>query len=108
MLRRTVLTSGAALSLPFLSTRGFAASDRPGDREVLLGQSTLLSGPFASVMQSVNAGAKLALDAVNAGGGVHGRRARIVSMDGELKPERTAVNFRTLHNDVAADRKLTV
>ena len=49
MLRSTVLTSGAALSLPFLSTMGFAASDRPGDREVLLGQSTLLSGPFASV-----------------------------------------------------------
>lgn len=108
LLRRTALTSGAALPLPFLSTRCFAASDRPGGREILLGQIPLLSGPFASGMQSVNAVAKLVLDAVNAGGVVHGRRARVVIMDDELKQEQTAVNFRTLHNDVTADRKLTV
>jgi branched-chain amino acid transport system substrate-binding protein len=99
MQRRTILTSAASLSLPFFSTQGVAASTRPGDREVLLGQSTLLSGPFASVMQSVNAGANLAFDAINADGGVHGRVVRMVSLDDELKPERTALNFRTLHDE---------
>jgi branched-chain amino acid transport system substrate-binding protein len=99
MQRRTLLTSAAVLSLPFVASRSFAASTRPGDREVLLGQSTLLSGPFATVMQSVNAGANLAFDAVNAAGGVHGRAVRIVSLDDELKPERTLINFRTLQEE---------
>jgi len=99
MQRRTVLTTAAALSLPFFAPRGLAASIRPSDREVLFGQSTLLSGPFATVMQSVNAGANLAFAAVNAVGGVHGRAVRILSLDDELKPERTATNFRTLQDE---------
>lgn len=99
MQRRTLLAAAAALSAPFVARSAFAANGLPGDREVVFGQSAVLSGPLAIVVQGVNAGAKLALDAANAAGGVHGRTIRIASLDDELKPDRTLANFKTLQDE---------
>lgn len=99
MQRRTLLAAAAAVPLPFATNLSRASSATPGDRELLLGQSAVLSGPLAVVVQSVNAGAALVLDGVNAAGGVHGRRIKVISLDDELKPDRTLVNFKKLQDE---------
>ncbi|REN18705.1 ABC transporter substrate-binding protein, partial [Mycobacterium tuberculosis] len=44
----------------------------------------------------VMAGAGLAFDAVNAQGGLSGRKIRLVSLDDELKPEKAVANYEKL------------
>ncbi len=74
----------------------FAAESGVGDGEILLGQSAVLSGPLGPAMQGFNAGAKLAFDDANDKGGIAGRKVRLISLDDELKPERTVANYKTL------------
>ncbi len=74
----------------------FAAESGVGDGEILLGQSAVLSGPLGPAMQGFNAGAKLAFENANDKGGIAGRKVRLISLDDELKPERTVANYKTL------------
>lgn len=95
--RRTLLAATAgACALPLFSPRSWGAPGVPGDREVVIGQSAVLSGPLAPVVLGFNAGAKLAIDGVNTTGGVHGRTVRVTILDDELKPDRTLANYRKL------------
>lgn len=94
--RRTLLAATSACALPMLSTRSWGAPGMLGDREVVIGQSAVLSGPLAPVVLGFNDGAKLVIDSVNAGGGVHRRTVRLIAMDDELKPDRTLANYRKL------------
>lgn len=97
MRRRTLLQSAtAALALPALAGRSFAADAGVGDSELLLGQSAVLSGPLGVSLQGFNAGAKLVFDEVNAQGGIHGRRLNLKSLDDELKPDRAVANYKAL------------
>lgn len=90
--RRAAL--GAALG--FFAGRAFADDAGVTQREVLFGQSAVLSGPLGVSVQGYNAGAKLAFDMVNAAGGVAGRQIRTVTLDDGLVPDRATVNYKTL------------
>ncbi|MFO1217579.1 MAG: ABC transporter substrate-binding protein [Burkholderiaceae bacterium] len=64
--------------------------------EVLLGQSAVISGPLGVPIKALNAGAQMAFDAVNAQGGVHGRRIRVITIDDELAPPKAVANYQKL------------
>lgn len=94
--RRSVLAGAAAAAAPAFLTRAFAATSGVSDREIVLGQSAVLSGPLGASVNSFNAGARLAFDEINRRGGLAGRRIRIESLDDELKPDKAVANYKTL------------
>ncbi len=96
MRRRQWIAAAASVSMPSLISRAFAANSGVDAREIVIGQSAVLSGPLSVAMNGFNVGAQLAFDAVNAQGGVHRRRIRYISLDDELKPDRTVVNYKAL------------
>lgn len=69
-----------------------AASPGVTDDEIVLGQSLDLSGPLAEMAPDMVNATKVYFDAVNAQGGVHGRRIRVVTLDDGYKPDNTVKN----------------
>ena len=74
------------------------------DAEILIGQSCQLSGPLAPLTREIREGAAWYFDQVNAKGGVHGRKVRVIALDDAYDPKRTAENARRLieQDDVLA------
>jgi branched-chain amino acid transport system substrate-binding protein len=64
--------------------------------EIRLGASQVLSGPLGPQTQQYGEGARLLFDAVNASGGIHGRRIGFVSLDDGFDPARALQNTRQL------------
>jgi ABC-type branched-subunit amino acid transport system substrate-binding protein len=57
--------------------------------DIVIGQVAALSGPLAPTGSHMRAGAQLLFDAVNAEGGIHGTRIRLVSADDGYKTDET-------------------
>lgn len=91
----------AALAALAAAWPAWSGASEPGvsEREILIGQSAVLSGPLGLSLQMFNAGAALALADANAHGGIGGRQVRLVSLDDELKPELAQRNYRALLQD---------
>lgn len=70
-----------------------------GAQEILLGQTTALSGPLAELGQENSAGAKAYFDHVNRQGGVHGRKIRLLTLDDAYVTERGVANVKKLIED---------
>jgi branched-chain amino acid transport system substrate-binding protein len=68
------------------------ASTGVTDTEVVLGQSAALSGPAATLGVEMRDGALAYFDAVNARGGINGRKIRLVTLDDAYEPSRTIKN----------------
>jgi ABC-type branched-subunit amino acid transport system substrate-binding protein len=87
-----------ALGLP---QRARAQGLAPGvsATEVLLGQSASFSGSFAGQAASYRDGALACFAAVNAAGGIHGRRIRLLSVDDAYDAQRATGNTRRLIED---------
>lgn len=83
----------AALALLLLGGSG-ATLAQPAD--ILIGASWPLSGPIAAAGQETLAVAKAAFDAVNAAGGIQGRKISLVALDDEFSPPKAAENARKL------------
>lgn len=66
--------------------------------ELVIGQTSSFSGAIGGEVREQTEGAKLYLDFVNANGGVHGRKIRLVSMDDAFDARRAAANARELVN----------
>lgn len=64
--------------------------------QILVGQTAGFTGPVADGVKEVTQGAKLWLDAVNAGGGVAGQAIELVSLDDKFDPKLSAQNARAL------------
>ena len=62
---------------------------------ILIGQSTMLSGPLAVVMKGLLEGQKLALDEFNARGGVGGRQVKLLILDDVYDPKKCIENVNT-------------
>ena len=84
----------------FLAATGLATLGVPAraqsSNEIVLGNSGVLGGPLGAPVKTMLAGAGLAFGAVNAQGGVAGRRVRLVSLDDELKPDKAVANYQQL------------
>lgn len=73
-----------------------AAETGVSDQEIVLGQSLGISGPLAQMAPDIANGAKAYFDAVNAKGGVYGRKIRAVVLDDGYDPATTQKTVRQL------------
>lgn len=86
-----------AAFIPLLSAFGANATDpgvAPGS--ILIGQTGVFSGPVAEPALQYRAGAQLYFDAVNAKGGINGRKIKLLSYDDKFDPKLAAENVRKL------------
>ncbi len=98
MRRRLALSSFGsfvgAVALGGWSHVARAQSAGVADDRVVLGQSAPFSGPANQVGLQFHLGAQLHFDAVNAKGGINGRRVEVQRLDDGDDPERCAANTR--------------
>lgn len=82
----------AAFSLMLAGARAQTATER----EIVLGMSTVLSGPAADLGNDMRVGVMAGFERANRSGGVKGKRLRLVALDDGYEPARTAPNMRRL------------
>jgi branched-chain amino acid transport system substrate-binding protein len=97
-MKRRAFIGASALSCAAWSPL-LRAQPQVSDREIVLGQTAILSGPLGGTIKEFNLGAQLAFGHANAQGGVADRRVRVVSLDDELKPDLAVANYKRLLND---------
>lgn len=80
------------LVLSCLLAAGFASAAEPGlsADEVRIGMVNAQSGPAAALGIGMLKGAQAYFKRINAEGGVHGRRIKLISLDDGYEPSRTA------------------
>ena len=66
-----------------------AAASLPAKADLQVAQIAPMSGPIAAEGTAYNLGIRIALDAANARGGVHGKKIALKTLDDEYKPDRT-------------------
>ena len=94
MFRLLILALAGALGA------GAMASDRGvTPTEIRLGASVVLSGPLGPQTQEFGQGSRLYFDAVNAAGGVHGRKIVYTTLDDGFDVKRAVENTRQLINE---------
>lgn len=74
-----------------LATLGFMAHG-----QILIGQTTGVTGAVAATVKETGIGAKLYLDAVNARGGIGGEAIELLTLDDQFDPKLAAVHARAL------------
>src|SRR5882757_2151335 len=76
------------------------ATATPGvtDTQILLGSSAALSGNAADLGLNLLSGSKVAVEQINAAGGINGRQLKIVSYDDAYDPPQAIVNTQKLIN----------
>jgi len=90
-------TRGAAVAIALLL--GLACSKpRPPDAEIAIGEYSSMTGTTATFGQSTDQGIRLAVDEVNATGGVLGRRLAVFLEDDQSRPEEAATAATKLVN----------
>ncbi|HJV53708.1 MAG TPA: ABC transporter substrate-binding protein [Noviherbaspirillum sp.] len=89
LFRTLALVAGAAFSLQ-VSAQGVT------NDEIVLGQTTALTGPLAELGIDATAGAKAYFDYVNAQGGVNGRKIKLISLDDGYNPQKAVMNVKQL------------
>jgi len=88
-----------------LLSNASAATSEPDKNEILLGMSTVLSGPAAELGREMQRGVLAGLEQANRNGGFSGRKFRLISYDDGYEPSRTAPN---MHRLLEGDRVLVV
>lgn len=91
MLSRHLIKKCVGLGLLCVAGLGWAG---PGvtDKQIVLGQSAALSGPASALGTAMRDGALAYFDAVNAAGGVNGRRIVLNTLDDGYDPKRAEAN----------------
>lgn len=82
--------------LLLLIVSSLASAQGVTDSQVVLGQSVALSGPAEQLGKDMQLGANLYFDALNAKGGVNGRKIVLKTLDDGYDPPRAAANTRKL------------
>jgi len=68
-------------------------------QELLLGYLPSGAGPFATLSRTNEIAAQMAVDEINAAGGIAGKKLRIVAFDTAGKPDQAVVGLRKLSED---------
>src|SRR5260221_12954939 len=68
-------------------------------QEILLGYLPSLAGPFATLSRTNEIAAQIAVDEINAIGGINGKKLKIISFDTAGKPDQAVVGLRKLAED---------
>jgi branched-chain amino acid transport system substrate-binding protein len=93
MTRKTMMTASVAAVLLSATTFGAAAQD------LVLGYLPASGGPFATFSKTNLIAAEMAVNEINASGGVNGKKLKIVSFDTAGKPDQAVVGLRKLADD---------
>lgn len=72
------------------------AEDGVSPKEIKIGMANALSGPAAALGLQLKAGAVAHIDKVNAAGGVHGRKIKLISLDDAYDPPQAAAATKSL------------
>lgn len=88
--------AAAAALLIALACGPARATNGVSEHEVRIGASVVLSGPLGAQTAEYGAGARLYFDAVNARGGVHGRKIVYQTLDDGFDVKRAVENTRRL------------
>lgn len=67
--------------------------------QILIGQSTGVTGAVAATVKETSVGARLCIDAVNAKGGIAAEKIELITLDDQFDPKLTEKNARTLIED---------
>src|ERR1700758_5577409 len=81
------------------ATAAALTSSTAWSQEIVLGYLPSGGGPFATFSKTNQIAAQMAIDEVNASGGVNGKKLRIISFDTEGKPDQAVVGLRKLADD---------
>jgi branched-chain amino acid transport system substrate-binding protein len=76
-----------------------AVSPALAQQTLTLGFLTSETGPFVSLSRTNEVAAQIAIDEVNAAGGVNGKKLRVVTFDTAGVPAQTVIGFRKLAED---------
>jgi branched-chain amino acid transport system substrate-binding protein len=103
---RLLLRSGLLLGLAFLAgcnNQGSTAGSGNGD-EILVGHYGSMTGPEATFGQSTDNGIRLAVEELNAAGGINGRQVKLITYDdkGDVKEAGSAVTRLVSRDNVVA------
>ncbi len=90
MKARSIILFGAAVAF---ATPVFAQG------ELVLGYLTAETGPFVSLSRTNEIAARIAVDEINAAGGVNGKKLRYITFDTAGNPGQTVVGLRKLAED---------
>lgn len=84
-----------------LLTAGIASAQAQGvsEREILVGQFAVMTGPAAQLGQRLKAGIQAYFSSVNAQGGVAGRTLKLITRDDGYEPEKAAQAVKALINE---------
>lgn len=83
--------SSRCLGACILAVCSFAAQ-----AQILIGQTTGVTGQIAPTVKETNFGAMLYIDSVNGQGGIRGEKIEIITLDDKFDPKLTLVNATTL------------
>src|SRR6266571_4985249 len=89
------LRTAAALAAGALAFTSPAAAGVSADA-IVFGQAAVLAGPASALGQGMQLGIKAAFDEINAKGGVHGRKLKLVSVDDGYEPDRSIAQTKKL------------
>jgi len=92
---RRVVVSFFVLTI-LLFTVIAAAEQGVTDKEIIIGMSTVLSGPASILGTSFKSGVELYLNVVNSTGGVYGRKIKLIAYDDRYEPTNTVAQVTTL------------
>jgi branched-chain amino acid transport system substrate-binding protein len=97
--RRCVASFMLASLLPLARTAHAQGAGISAD-QILLGHSGDLTGPLRDLGTQVLKGAQLYFDSINARGGIHGRKVKLLPKDDAYDPKRTVLNVNAyIEND---------
>ena len=77
----------------------FAAMPACAQSELVLGYLTAETGPFVSLSRTNEVAARIAVDEINAAGGVNGKKLRYITFDTAGNPGQTVIGLRKLAED---------
>jgi branched-chain amino acid transport system substrate-binding protein len=87
------------LRLLLTAAIAFAATATHAQGELVLGYLTAETGPFVSLSRTNEVAARMAVDEINAAGGVNGKKLRYIAFDTAGNPGQTVVGLRKLAED---------
>jgi ABC-type branched-subunit amino acid transport system substrate-binding protein len=93
--RRALLAGTAAAALPWLQAGPASAQES----QIVLGQSTDLTGPLGELGSAMHQGAQAAFAAVNARGGIQGRSIVLNTLDDQYDVQKGLANAKQLVAD---------
>jgi ABC-type branched-subunit amino acid transport system substrate-binding protein len=92
-LAAAIALSAAALTLPAAAEDGVTADS------IVFGQAAVLEGPASALGVGMRVGLQAAFDEINAKGGVHGRKLKLISINDGYEPDRAIAATKKLIED---------